>query len=76
MRMPPSWILFGLIVFGGVVAVIGNTLYPLARQQEAKERLAADARTILQPEIDRNRKLADSTQNALRSGIFTFQKWT
>lgn len=64
-RMPPSWILFALIVIGGAVAVIANTLYPLAKAREAKERLASDARTILLPEIKRNSEIVLSMQSTL-----------
>ena len=65
--MPPSWFLFGVIVLGGLMALIGNTLYPLAREHESKFRLATEAKAILQPEIDRNLELAASMKVALKS---------
>jgi hypothetical protein len=39
MNMPPSWVLFAVIVFGGALAVVGNTLYPLATEQEKRARV-------------------------------------
>jgi hypothetical protein len=57
-----------MIVVGGAMAVIANTLYPLARAQEARERLANDARTILLPETKRNSALVVTMQGALETG--------
>src|SRR3979409_680755 len=64
MRMLPSWALFALIVIGGGVVVIANTLYPLARAQETKEKLANDARAIISPEIKSNLALVGQIQTA------------
>lgn len=75
MRMPPSWILFGLIVIGGAVAVISNTLYPLAKARETKERLASDARTILLPEIKQNSEIVLSMQSTLEARIASVEKF-
>jgi hypothetical protein len=68
MSMPPSWFLFAVIVFGGLLAVVGNTLYPLAREQEKRARLAEDAWVILRPELDRNKQLATDMQSELPKG--------
>ncbi len=73
--MPPSWILFAMIVLGGAMAVIANTLYPLAKAHEARDRLASDARTILLPEIKRNSELVASMQPALTAGTIPLQKF-
>lgn len=72
--MPPSWFLFGVIVLGGLMAVIGNTLYPLAREHESKFRLATEAKAILQPEIDRNLKLAALMKAALNSNSISISR--
>ena len=76
MRMLPSWFLFTMIVIGGSTAVIANTLYPLARAQEARDRLANDARAILIPEIKRNSDLVKSMQDSLDSGNVSVLKST
>jgi hypothetical protein len=68
MRTLPSSVLFVILVFAGAVAVIANALYPVAKAQEAKERLARDARTILLPELDRNATLLASIQTDLAKG--------
>ncbi len=75
MRMPPSWILFALIVIGGAVAVIANTLYPLAKAREAKERLASDARAILLPEIKRNSEIVLAMQSILEARTVPVEKF-
>ncbi len=50
MHMPPSWFLFGVIVLGGLMAVIGNTLNPLAREHESKFRLVTEGSGRERPE--------------------------
>ena len=42
--MLPSWLLFIMIVFGGLLAVVANTFYPLAKAQEARIGLSAARR--------------------------------
>ncbi len=73
--MLPSWALFGMIVVGGAVAVIANTLYPLARAQEAKDKLASDARAILDPEIKSNLELIATFNTELDAHRIPFQKF-
>ena len=73
-HMPPSWFLFGVIVLGGLMAVIGNTLYPLAREHKSEFRLATEAKAILQPEIDRNLKLAALMKAALNSNSISISR--
>jgi hypothetical protein len=73
MRLPPSWLLFAMIVVGGAVAVISNTLYPIAKSNEAKTRLAKDSRSILFPEIQRNSALVSNIQSQLQAGTFPLQ---
>jgi sensor domain CHASE-containing protein len=75
MRMLPSWALFALIVVGGGVVVIANTLYPLARARETKEQLANDARAIISPEIKGNLALVGQFQTALEAGNMPNQKF-
>lgn len=66
--MLPSWALFGLIIIGGAVVVVANTLYPLSKAQEDKAKLAADAKAILLPEIKRNAQLVTGIEQTLSSG--------
>jgi hypothetical protein len=75
MRMLPSWALFGLIIIGGAVVVVANTLYPLAKAQETKEKLAGDARAIISPEIKSNLVLVGQSQAAFTSGNALAQKF-
>ena len=75
MRMLPSWALFGLIIIGGAVVVVANTLYPLARAQETKEKLATDARAIISPEIKSNLALVGQFQTGLGNGNALVQKF-
>ena len=75
MSLPPSWVLFALIVFGGSLAVVGNILYPLAREQEKRMRLADDAWIILQPELKRNKQLATDMQSELPKGTVDTRKF-
>jgi hypothetical protein len=78
--MLPSWVLLALIVFDGAVVVIANTFYPLAKAQEAKERLASDARAILMPEIRGNATFATTMraareENNIPLGKFDVTAW-
>jgi hypothetical protein len=66
--MLPSWLLLVMILIGGALAVGGTTLYPGAREREAKERLARDARAILLPEIEANIDIASKMQARLAEG--------
>jgi hypothetical protein len=62
---PPSWLLFvGLVIGGASVA-----LFPVAREHEAKVRLANQAKDILRPEIKANEDLASLMQGLLNDGI-------
>jgi hypothetical protein len=72
--MLPSSVLFATIVFGGLLAVVGNTLYPLAREQEKRARLAGDAWTILRPEIAENKLLSTQMQAELDKGTIDVRK--
>jgi hypothetical protein len=56
-----------MIALGGLVAVVANTLYPLARAEEAKARIARDARALLLPEIQRNATLVTTIQSNLKA---------
>jgi hypothetical protein len=71
----PSWALLLLIVFGGAIVVVANTFYPLARAQEAKERLAADAKAILLPEIKSNSDLSVKMLGELDGDNFYAEKF-
>ena len=73
--MPPSWFLFAMIVVGGAMAVIANTLYPLAKAREGRERLASDARAILLPEVKRNSELVLSIEAILAANNIPLQKF-
>jgi hypothetical protein len=53
-RMIPSWAFLVLLVVGGGTVGFANAYYLQAREREAKERLAADAKSILLPEIKSN----------------------
>jgi hypothetical protein len=75
MNLPPSWALFAIIVIGGAVAVVGNTLYPLAREQEKRARLADDAWAILQPELETNKNLAAEMSAELEKGTVDTRKF-
>jgi uncharacterized SAM-binding protein YcdF (DUF218 family) len=75
MRMLPSWALFALIVIGGGIVVVANTLYPLARAQEAKEKLAGDAKAIISPEIKGNVMLLEQFQKSFATGNIPVQKF-
>ena len=75
MNLPPSWALFAVIVIGGAVAVIGNTLYPLAREQEKRARLADDARAILRPELEANKNLTAEMKAELEKGTVDTRKF-
>lgn len=69
MRMVPSSLLFALIVMGGIVVIFANALYPLSRAREDKAKLAQDAMAILQPELERNGKLATDLIGSIQNGI-------
>ena len=73
MRMLPSWALFALIVIGGGIVVVANTLYPLARAQEAKEKLAGDAKAIISPEIKGNVMLLEQFQKSFATGNIPYR---
>jgi hypothetical protein len=75
MNLPPSWALFALIVIGGAVAVVGNTLYPLAREQEKRAHLADDAWAILRPELVANKNLATEMTAGLETGTVDTRKF-
>jgi hypothetical protein len=57
----PSWGYLALIAFGGFLVVAGNAGFPIAREQEKKGRLSADAWSIIRPELEDNRKIALDT---------------
>jgi hypothetical protein len=61
----PTWALLCLILFGGALAAFGVTLYPAASAREDKASLAHDAKAILLPEIEVNKKVAASMQAQL-----------
>ncbi len=68
MRMLPSWALLVMIVIGGVVVIVANSFYPIAKDKEAKERLAKDTRSILLPEVRSNLVLIPTIRSALEAG--------
>jgi hypothetical protein len=57
----PSWAYLALIAFGGFLVVAGNAGFPIAREQEKKARLSADAWSIIRPELEDNRKIVIDT---------------
>ena len=75
MNLPSSVMIFALIAFGGFLVVAGNTLYPLAREQEKRARLADDAQTILKPELEANKQLATDMLGALEKGMVDIRKF-
>ena len=46
-----------MIVLGGALVVIANLQYNRAKEIEGRRAIAAEARSVLQPEIERNYKL-------------------
>jgi hypothetical protein len=66
--MLPSWALLTVIIIGGIVVVAANSFYPLAKDREAKERLARDAKTILMPEVKSNLERIATLENLLKQG--------
>jgi hypothetical protein len=64
-----------MIVVGGAMAVIANTLYPLARSNEATLRLASDAKSILLPEVKHNLEIASAMQRSLSNGNVILYKF-
>jgi hypothetical protein len=73
MRMIPSWVLFAFIIIGGAIVVVANTLYPLARAQEDKQKLAQDAKAILLPEIKHNLEIVNGIKLALDANNIPYE---
>jgi hypothetical protein len=67
-RMIPSWLLLAIIVGGGIIVVAANSLYPIAKEREAKERLAQDAKTILLSEVESNAQLVKFELDLITKG--------
>jgi hypothetical protein len=65
----PSWVLLVVIWIAGAIAVAANSLYPLAKDREAKERLGREARALLLPEIQQNATIASNMQKGMTQGI-------
>lgn len=77
--LPTGWLL-AAIALGGAVATLAVTLYPAASAREDKARLAKDARSILSPEIEANKKLAyaiqtEVTPNTIPKDILETAAW-
>ena len=78
--MRARWVLFALIVLGGIMVVVCNLAYPLARERETKERLARDALALLMPEIRQNEAIVANmqelaTRNEIPSGTLDVAAW-
>ena len=69
MRMLSSGVVLFVVVAAGALAVAANSYYPLAKEREARERLARNAKAILLPEIQRNEKIVSDMQKILPEGI-------
>ena len=63
--MAPSVVYLIMLVSGGAIAVVGSTLYPIARANEQKVQLAKDAKSLLLPEIERNTALFEGLKDIM-----------
>jgi hypothetical protein len=69
-----------MILVGGALAASGVTLCPAASAREDKARLAHDAKAILSPEIEANKKIVELMQteitpNTIPTNVLEVSAW-